>query len=161
MKPTYAENIVVAIKSDHCLEWYVLDKELCFLDSVKLDDIARQKGYEVFEDDTYRFGIKIVNEQTKEPFLDAIKAYKVTAVELKNMLMDEKDYDEKLAYNPSILIDFDHKFLISHYAEPESFEYYVPDGWEGTYRDFTDCVPQEQRYWQDENGQSMIGRGQS
>ena len=54
----------------------------------------------------------------------------------------EKDYNEKLAYNPSILIDFDNRIFMSHYAEPESFEFFVPDGWEGKYRNFEMDIPQ-------------------
>lgn len=27
MKPTYAENIIVAIKNDNHIEWYVIDKD--------------------------------------------------------------------------------------------------------------------------------------
>lgn len=72
------------------------------------------------------------------------------------MLINEKDYNEKLAYNPSILIDFDNRIFTSHYAEPESFEAYVPDGWEGKYHDFEMDIPKMQRYWIDENGRSLI-----
>lgn len=30
MKPVYAENIVVAIRYDGFVEWYILDKDYCF-----------------------------------------------------------------------------------------------------------------------------------
>ena len=107
------------------------------------------------------FQIKIIafwiNEFTKNLFLENIKRYRIEAEELKEMLMGESDYDEKLAYNPSVLIDFESKVLASHYAEPESFEDFVPDGWNGEYRNFEMDLPQEQRYWLDENGQSLIG----
>ena len=105
-----------------------------------------------------RFGIKVVNEFSQITFLDEIKKYKITTKELKKMLMNESNYDEKLAYNPSILIDFDNKILTSHYAEPESFEDFVPNGWKGKYQDFTGDIPENQRYWIDENGLSMIRR---
>ena len=45
MKPIYAENIIVAIKSCGCVEWYILDKEYCFLDYPKLEEAYRKKGY--------------------------------------------------------------------------------------------------------------------
>lgn len=105
-----------------------------------------------------RFGIKVVNEFSQITFLDEIKKYKITTKELKKMLMNESNYDEKLAYNPSILIDFDNKILTSHYAEPESFEDFVSNGWKGKYQDFTGDIPENQRYWIDENGLSMIRR---
>lgn len=158
MKPVYAENLIVAIINNNSMEWYILEKELCFLDYTKLEDACRKKGYEVFEDDTTRFGIKVVNELTMTLFLDKIEKYKITTEELREMLMNEKDYDEKLAYNLSILIDFDNRILISCYAEYESFEDYVPDGWEGKYQDFEKDIPQNKRYWLDENGRNLKGK---
>lgn len=157
MKPIYAENIVVAIRYGGRIEWYILDKDYCFLDYEKLEEAYKKRGYDVYSDDNFRYGIKVVNERTKNLFLENIKKYRIKAKELKEMLMDESDYDEKLAYNPSILIDFENKVLVSHYAEPESFEDFVPDGWNGEYRNFEMDLPQEQRYWLDENGQSLIG----
>ena len=158
MKPIYAENIVVAIKHESCLEWYILDKDLCFLDYTKLEEAYQKKGYQVEVDSMIRFGIKVVNEFTKEKFLDNIVQYKISTEELKKMLMNETDYNERLAYNPSILIDFDNKVLMSHYAEPESFEHFVPKGWIGKYQNFEESIPRNQRYWVDENNKSLIRR---
>lgn len=157
MKHVYAENIVVAIRYDGFIEWYILDKDYCFLDYTKLEDAYRKRGYDIFSDDTFRYGIKVVNELTKQDFIDCIKKYRIEAKELKRMLMNESDYNEKLAYNPSVLIDFENRILVSHYAEPESFEDFVPNGWKGEYRNFEMDIPQEQRYWMGENGQSLIG----
>ena len=76
MKPIYAENIIVAIKSCGCIEWYILDKDYCFLDYPKLEEAYRKKGYNDTFDDDSRFGIKVVNELSKTQFLDNIKEYK-------------------------------------------------------------------------------------
>lgn len=157
MKPIYAENIVVAIKQGCCIEWYILDKDFCFLDYNKLEEAYRKKGYDVVIDDTSRFGIKVVDELTRKLFLDSIKEYKITTIDLKELLRNESSYNAKLAYNPSILIDFENRVLASYYAEPESFENFVPDGWKGKYQDFTVDIPQNQRYWIDENGRNLIG----
>ncbi len=158
MKPIYAENIVVAIKYDGCIEWYILDKDFCFLDYSKLEESYRKKGYDIFIDDTFRFGIKIISELTQTLFLDSIKEYRIVPRELKKMLMNETNYNEKLAYNPSILIDFENKVLKSNYAEPESFEDFVPNGWSGEYQNFEKEIPQNQRYWIDESGRNLISR---
>lgn len=157
MKPIYAENIVVAIKSDNFIEWYILEKDFCFLDYTKLEKEYKKKGYDIVIDDTPRFGIKVLNELTKRFFLDKIEGYKVDTEELRKMLIYEKKYNEKLAYNPSILIDFDNRILISHYSEPESFEFFVPDGWDGKYQNFENDIPLIQRYWLDKNGGNLIG----
>jgi hypothetical protein len=157
MKPIYAENIVVAIRVGDCIEWYILDKDFCFLDYVKLEEAYRKKGYDVVIDDTPRFGIKVVNELTQVLFLDNIKEYRIAAEKLRKMLMNEANYDDKLAYNPSILIDFENRLLTSYYSEPEAFEDFVPNGWEGKYQDFAEAIPRDQRYWIDENGRNLIG----
>lgn len=157
MKPIYAEFIVVAIKQSGCVEWYILDKDYCFLDYTKLMEAYIERGYDIFDDNTSRFGIKVVNERTQNLFLDNIKEYKISTRELREMLMHESNYDDRLAYNPSILIDFENKILKSYYAEPESFEDFVPDGWRGRYQDFEEDIPQNQRYWIDENGRNLIG----
>ena len=157
MKPIYAENIVVAVRQGGCIKWYILEKDYCFLDYAKLEEVYRKKGYDVVIDDTLRFGIKVVNEWTQALFLQNIKKYEIAAEELRKMLMNESNHNDKLAYNPSILIDFENKVLTSYYAEPESFEDFVPNGWKGKYRDFTEDIPEDQRYWIDEKGQSLIG----
>ena len=46
--------------------------------------------------------------------------------------------------------------LISNYAEPESFEAFVPNGWEGGYKDFSNKIPINQQYWIDGNGKNLI-----
>ena len=73
------------------------------------------------------------------------------------MLSQEKSYNEQLAYNPSIWIDFDQKEFISYYAEPEAFEDFVPDGWVGVYGCFESKIPDGEKYWLDKNGKNLIG----
>lgn len=34
------------------------------------------------------------------------------------------------------------------FPEPASFEHYMPQDWIGSYADFLDRVPEEQRYWE-------------
>lgn len=156
MKPVYAEELVVAIKHEERIEWFILNKDLCYLDYAKLETAYRKRGYEVTVDGTSRFGIKIVNELTQESFLDNIKGNRITTDELKRMLMCESTYNDRLAYNPSILIDFDNRVFMSHYAEPESFEDFAPNGWRGRYQNFEESIPPNQRYWLDENGRNLI-----
>ena len=72
MKPVYAENIIVAIVNEKSFEWYILEKDFCFLDYTKLEEAYQKKGYKITVDDTQRFGIKILNDSTKKYFLDNI-----------------------------------------------------------------------------------------
>ena len=42
------------------------------------------------------------------------------------------------------------------YVEPESFEDFVPDGWNGKYHNFALEIPQNQRCWIAQNGRNLI-----
>lgn len=156
MKPQYAEYIVVAIKDNGAIEWFVLDKDICFLDYTQLEKAYRDKGFEFVTDDSLRFGIKIVDETTKAHFLECIRDCRVNTNELRKSLLSEKSHDDRLAYNPALLIDFDCKKLSSFFPEPESFEDFVPTGWDGEYRDFESDIPLNLRYWVDKNGKNLI-----
>ena len=158
MKPKYAEEIIVGVVNGADFRWFILNKDFCFLDYCKLEEAYRRKGYHVVMDPSPRFGIKVVDTQTKDVFLDSIQDYHVDSCDLHNMLVAEEDYDVKLAYNPSILINFNVRVLFSHYSEPESFEEFVPDGWRGIYQNFESLIPQEERYWLDKSGKSLICR---
>lgn len=157
IKPIYAEKVMVAIKDCGCIDWYILDRDLCFMDYTKVEEAYRKKGYEILEDNELRFGIKVIDESNKAFFLDKIVQYKVTVSEIKKLLITEKVYNARLAYNPSIMIDFDEKIFISNYPEPASFECFMPTGWVGEYQNFEDRIPLNLRYWIDADGKNIIG----
>lgn len=156
MKPKYAANLVVAIKNSGRIEWYVLDKEMCYLDYEKWEQAIIDAGYAVYSDPSERFGVRIVNEASKETFLEGIKPFRIDTDALRKMFQAETDKDEKLSYNASVMIDFDDRKFFSQYVEPEPFELYVPDGWEGIYQDFDSLIPQNQRYWLDSDGKNIF-----
>ena len=158
VRPKYAEDIVVGMISDKSFAWYILEKELCFLDLNKLREAWRKRGYDAPDCDSNseRFGIRVVDEHTKYAFLEKIEDFKVTTTELRKMLMAETDSLERAAFSASLLIDFDQKRLLSIYYEPESFEAYVPAGWTGEYEDFYSDIPVQERYWIDGNGNDLL-----
>ena len=75
-----------------------------------------------------------------------IKDYKVESEELTKILV-ENQFDYVLELSPAIYVNFDRQELISLFPEPASYEEYVPDGWKGTYGDFTSEIPVNLRYW--------------
>ena len=133
--------------------WYVTDRELWFLDLNKLSNIFTDKGYDMNseDDDSERFGIKVLNEQTAKLFLANIQEYRVETNDLRQKIIENyscaENYDGILDLCPALLIDFDKKALLSLYPEPASYEDYVPDGWVGKYEDFTIKIPDVQKYW--------------
>lgn len=153
MKPIYSEQLIVGIIDGDSFSWYILDKEWCYMDCQKFTEVFLEHGYDVPDDPTFRFGIEVLNSETKHMFLNYIKPYQVKSEVLKYQL---KNTDEdRLAYNYSVLIDFDKCLFISFYSEMEEFENYVPKGWNGLYMDFSEYIPSKDRYWID-NGNNLI-----
>ena len=152
MKPEYAEELIVGIINEGSFNWYILYKDICIMDLDILESAYRKKGYNFTIDEKYRFGIRVVNEKTKDEFLEKIKPYMISADELREMMSIENDPDELLSYNPSILIDFDKKSLLSYYPEYMSYERYLPEGWTGKYQFFKDIIPEQYRFWDNAKG---------
>ncbi|MCM1506256.1 MAG: hypothetical protein NC177_03845 [Ruminococcus flavefaciens] len=149
MNPKYAEDLIVAIINEGVFNWYVLHDYICTLDYNILEDAYRKKGCNFIIDESDRFGIRVVDEKTKDEFLENIKPFLVTTSELKIMRSEEKAPDELLGYRPSILIDFDKKCLLSYYPEYWSYEDFVPNGWTGKYQFFEDIIPEKFIFWRD------------
>ena len=156
MKPVYAENLVVAIKDKGQYAWYVLGRDMCILDYCKLKSAYKQRGYDI-NIEGVRFGIKVLDCSTKEKFLSNVRDCKISSCELQHMIREEDDREERLSFNPVILIDFDDCRLFSQYPEAESYENFVPEGWSGAYQEFDALLPKEERYWLDENENNLIG----
>lgn len=149
MRPEYAEILIVAIINEGVFNWYILDRDICILDLNVLENAYRKKGYNFVIDESDRFGIRVVDDNSKNEFLENITPFLISTSELRKMMSEEADPEERdYSYNPSILIDFDKKFLLSYYPEYESYECYVPDGWTGKYQFFNDLIPEKFRFWE-------------
>ncbi|WP_337035306.1 hypothetical protein [Paenibacillus illinoisensis] len=135
-EPEYAQNTITGVRFRGTFCWYVTEREYWFL-NVEMEE---------------RFGIEILNEETAAAFLLAIQDERVAAAELQDCLYQFRkqhpDGDEWLKFVPSFLVDFDQRQFCSMFPEPASFEHYMPQGWIGSYVDFLDLVPDEQRYWE-------------
>lgn len=142
-EPEYAQNTIAGVLFRGTFCWYVTEREYWFL-NVEMEE---------------RFGIEILNEETAAAFLQAIQDERVTAAELRDRLYQfrkqHQEGDEWLKFVPSFLVDFDQRQFCSMFPEPASFEHYMPQGWVGSYVDFLDRVPEEQRYWE-MNGRSLF-----
>lgn len=154
VKIEYGENIIVAVVFRDNWRWYVTEKEYWFLDLVKLEHAYWAKGYQLPDQGSYayRYHIGILAEHTAESFLNEIREFQVSTAELRDALQNtagmDADVENPLTeYAPALFVNFDKRFLVSSFPEPASFEYYVPDGWVGTYDSFLDQVPIDERYW--------------
>ncbi|MBC1737729.1 hypothetical protein [Listeria seeligeri] len=144
--PEYAENIIVGVKHRDRFNWYISDTELWYLD-------YSQAGYSIKEYPEERKNISVLNEDTAITFLRNIEKYKVSTNSIKLNFLKELSSDREGAiynYNPSILIDFDNQTFYSNYPESISFEEYIPDNWIGHFQRFSEQIPQEYRYWEED-----------
>jgi len=142
--PSYASVIIVGVTLRKRWSWYVSDYDYWFLDlsgtCSELDDISKDE----------RFGIEVVDEHNADQFLPLMSKYLVTTEDLRNNVFSIGPitaWDDISEWCPSLLIDFDRKYLGSLFPEPSSFESQVPPGWVGKYENFLKKVPPEHRYW--------------
>lgn len=161
LEPSYAENIIVGVINKKNWEWFITDKDLWFLDYNKLDKAYKERGFDIIDliDMGERKDIKVIDQKSKYKFLENISDYSISKGELKKILkkaIQSDEYEDLLDFSPSLLIDFDKQNLYSMFPEPASFEEYVPEGWDGEYRDITDLVPNEEKYWIEDNGDNLF-----
>ncbi|GAA0134932.1 hypothetical protein YSY43_17720 [Paenibacillus sp. YSY-4.3] len=135
LMPEYAQILIVGVVFQNSWTWYITEREYWFL-NIEMEE---------------RFGIEVLDESTAETFLHKIEEYKVSTLELTDMIVELKNvfqyYDEVLEFLPTIYVDFDKREFYSSFPEPMSFEDYVPEGWIGEYKSFYELVPVEERYW--------------
>ncbi|CDH26496.1 hypothetical protein [Xenorhabdus bovienii] len=152
------DNVIVAIKNNNNIEWYKEDREIWVLDWQKWSDDFIKKGFDCTEDDPNdRFGILIVNDNTKEEFLKKIQPFKINNSKLesiKKAIEKSPSWWDVSELFPIAFIDFDLKKLSACYPYPGStpIERYVPDGWSGEFVDFMrkfdeSILPKNKKYW--------------
>lgn len=158
LQPEYCTNIIVGVTHKRRFYWFVTDKSLWFLDYEKLYkslehsyiEMGRSKKRFIYEVGDFaqfceeRWDISVVNNKSIDKFLDKIKKYMVNSEELGELL---KNDPKNQAYYPALYVDFDRKELYSFFPEPENFQDYVPDGWNGVYEKFDALIPVRYRYW--------------
>ncbi|UXN08057.1 hypothetical protein [Bartonella sp. HY761] len=99
---------------------------------------------------SFRFGIKILNEDNLNVFLKYASSYIIddkTKLKLKKLEKEINSLNDFYSFLPSLLIDFDQKYLYSYYRDMISFENYVPETWTGLYEEFYDLIPDKEKYW--------------
>ena len=157
--PKYCENIIVAAVWKRHFDWYVTPKKLWKMDYRKLyralaecyaklgrsqnEFLDAAGNFEHFCAE--RYGIEVLDTDNAGSFFAGLVNCRYTADELKFLLAVTPDAD-KNAFKETLYVDFDRKELISFYPEPEGFEKFIPDGWNGKYEDFTTLIPDEKRF---------------
>jgi len=161
LEPIYAEEIIIGVIFKQQFQWYITNKELWYLDYNKLDQ-AFENGDDLSTDissESEREGITVLDEKNAEAFLKRVESFKVDKSYLLSLfeerILNDVD-DDRLDFSPSLLVDFDDKKLYSMFPEPASFEEYVPNNWDGCYEDFTNLVPEKEKYWINDRQENLF-----
>lgn len=140
LEPIYDTNIIVGIKLENEVEWYILDKYMCFMEG---DDIE-------FSGETkeIRSQFPVISEKNIVQFLGQIEKYKMNIDIIRLSILESIEKKEDLEdYFPVVLMDFDEKIFFSQYPEPVDYEYYLPEDWKEEYTSFRKYIPEEKQYW--------------
>ena len=140
LKPIYDTNIIVGIKLNNKLEWYILDKYMCFMEGSDIEFSGETKEM--------RDQFRIISEKNITQFLTQIQKYKMNIDNIRLSILEAIEKNEDLEdYFPVILMDFDKKVFFSQYPEPVDYDYYLPENWKEEYISFKKYIPEEKQYW--------------
>ena len=140
LKPIYDTNIIVGIKLENKVEWYILDKYMCFMEGSDIEFTGETKEI--------RNLVPIISEENILPFLTQIKKYKMNIDFIRLSILDAMKKNEDLEdYFPVVLMDFDKKIFFSQYPEPIDYDYFLPEHWKEEYTSFKKYIPEEKQYW--------------
>lgn len=140
LKPIYDTNIIVGIKLNNKLEWYILDKYMCFMEGSDIEFSGETKEI--------RDQFRIISEKNITQFLTQIQKYKMNIDNIRLSILEAIEKNEDLEdYFPVILMDFDKKVFFSQYPEPVDYDYYLPENWKEEYISFKKYIPEEKQYW--------------
>ena len=148
MTESDVQKIVVAIRYKGKIRWYRSDRDLWVLDVNKWRDEFIEHGYEVPKfNDSYRFGIHVVNEESVSHFLDCISEFEVNkddlSIELAKRYTTANSWWDVGDLFPIMFVDFETKKVGAFYPEGTPMERYVPDGWAGEFIDFANVYPED------------------
>ncbi|QMV13847.1 group-specific protein [Vibrio spartinae] len=151
------QKVVVVVRFKGKIFWFRSDRDLWVLDVNKWRDEFIAHGYEVpeFQED-YRFGIRSVNQETAQQFLDSMFEFEVQrdelSIELANRFTTARSWWDVSDLFPIMFVNFDDCKVAGFYPDGTPMERYIPDGWEGEFIDFAndypeDVFPTSEKFW--------------
>ncbi|WP_288400430.1 group-specific protein [uncultured Acinetobacter sp.] len=137
---TDEETIVVVVKENRRIRWYRSERDLWVLDVNKLRNGFLALGYDVPDDDDFRFGLHIVDQQNADYFLKCMSRYEISKKSLSSALSLEypsaKSWWDVQHLFPIMFVDFDECTVGAFYYDGIRMERYVPNNWCGEFIDF-------------------------
>ncbi len=151
------ENVVIVVRYNKKIRWFRSDRDLWVLDVNKWRNEFIEHGYDMPDfNETYRFGIRVVDQETALQFLDQMSIFEISKDELsfelaKRFVSAHSWWDVQDLF-PIMFVDFDGKKVGAFYPEGTPMERYIPDGWVGEFIDFAneyseDEFPVAEKFW--------------
>lgn len=151
------ENVVVMVRYLGAIKWFRSDRDLWVLDIDKWRGEFIDQGYDVPEfSQSYRFGIRSVNQDNAGLFLDNMSEFEVDrdklASELAMRFANARSWWDVKDLFPIMFVDFDEKRVAAFYSEGTPMERYIPDDWVGEFVDFANeydekMLPATEKFW--------------
>jgi hypothetical protein len=158
-------QIVVVVRYQGRFRWFRSDRDLWVLDADKWRNEFVRHGYDVPEfNDSFRFGIRVVNQETAERFLDCMSGYEVhkddLSVELAKRYATARSWWDVKDLFPIMFVNFDDCVVGAFYPDGTPMERYIPDAWTGEFIDFANeyeesVFPVEEKFWV-KNGSDLL-----
>ena len=161
---TDEETIVVVVKENRRIRWYRSERDLWVLDVNKLRNGFLALGYDVPDDDDFRFGLHIVDQQNADYFLKCMSRYEISKESLSSALSLEypsaKSWWDVQHLFPIMFVDFDECTVGAFYYDGIRMERYVPNNWCGEFIDFAIEYSEEKfsssdKFWV-QDGQDLL-----
>lgn len=161
---TDEETIVVVVKENRRIRWYRSERDLWVLDVNKLRNGFLALGYDVPDDDDFRFGLHIVDQQNADYFLKCMSRYEISKESLSSALSLEypsaKSWWDVQHLFPIMFVDFDECTVGAFYYDGIRMERYVTNNWCGEFIDFANEYSEEKfsssdKFWV-QDGQDLL-----
>lgn len=157
MNALVESSVVVVVKNQGSFHWYRSDRDLWVLDVNKWRNEFISQGYSIPEfNELFRFGIHVVNGESKDKFFSAMSKFIVSrdelSFELAKRYLHAKSWWDVQDLFPIMFVDFDNQKVGAFYPDGARMERYIPDGWSGEFIDFANEYPEEtfptnEKFW--------------
>lgn len=152
-----SEAVVGVVRFRGEIRWFRCKRDWWVLDPNKWRDELVHRGYTVPEfNDSFRFGLVVVDETNAATFLEKISDFEVTpdslAMELAQRFQTARSWWDVGDLFPIAFVDFDSREVGAFYHQGVALERYLPAGWTGRFIDFAteyseEAFPTTSKFW--------------
>ncbi|MCY7338149.1 MAG: hypothetical protein LH613_18375 [Chamaesiphon sp.] len=151
------EIVVTVVRYKSTIHWFRSDRDFWVLDQEKWRNEFISQGHNVPDfQDSYRFGIRVVNDKNAQQFFDSMAEFEIDkdelSIELAKRFPSITSWWDVQDLFPILFVDFDNLHVGAFYYEGTPMERYIADGWTSEFIDFAndyseDIFPVKDKFW--------------